>query len=91
MQGSFDLYAVQLKTFLTRLDLWGVIENEAAVRASVSDVQFAMMDNIAREAILHGVPTADAELICHEINVQAMWTSFDDKQTKREYANYIFA
>ncbi|GMF21589.1 unnamed protein product [Phytophthora fragariaefolia] len=79
MQGSFDLYAVQLETFLTRLNLWGVIENEAAVCASVSDVQFAMMDNIARGAILHGVPTADAELICHEITAQAMWISFVDK------------
>ncbi|EGZ25813.1 hypothetical protein PHYSODRAFT_484519, partial [Phytophthora sojae] len=91
MQGSFDLYAVQLKTFLTRLNLWCVVENEAAVRASVSADQFAMMDNIARGAILHGVPTADAELICHESSAQGMWTSFVNKQTKREYANYIFA
>ncbi|KAJ8516706.1 hypothetical protein ON010_g18418 [Phytophthora cinnamomi] len=91
MQGSFDLYAVQLKTFLTRLNLGCVVENEAAVRASVSDVQFAMMDNVARGAILHGVPIADAELICHEMSAQAMWTSFVNKQTKREYANYISA
>ncbi|GMF61850.1 unnamed protein product [Phytophthora fragariaefolia] len=38
MQGSFDLYAVQLKTFLTRLNLWGVNENEAAVLANISDI-----------------------------------------------------
>ncbi|GMF58593.1 unnamed protein product [Phytophthora fragariaefolia] len=91
MQGSFDLYAVQLKTFLTRLNVWCIVENAIAVRATVSDEQFAVMDNIARGAILHGVPTADAELICHEASAQEMWTSFVNKQTKREYASYIFA
>ncbi|GMF32475.1 unnamed protein product [Phytophthora fragariaefolia] len=91
MQGSFDLYAVQLKTFLTRLNVWCIVENAIAVRASVTDEQFAMMDNIARGAILHGVQTADAELICHKASAQEMWTSFVNKQTKREYANYIFA
>lgn len=91
MHGSFDLYAVQLETFLRRLDVRRVVENEAAVCAPTTDAQFAMMDNNARGAVLHGVPTADAELICHEPSAQAMWTRFVNKQTKREYANYIFA
>ncbi|GMF52862.1 unnamed protein product [Phytophthora fragariaefolia] len=47
MQGSFDLYAAQLKTYLTRLNVWCIVENAIAVRASVRDEQFAMMDNIA--------------------------------------------
>ncbi|EGZ07609.1 hypothetical protein PHYSODRAFT_528213, partial [Phytophthora sojae] len=91
MQGSFDLYAEELKTFLVNLELWGVVEDAAAVRATVSDAQFCRMNNLARGAILRGVPKADAELICHEQSAQEMWTAFVDKQTKREYANYIFA
>eukprot|EP00644_Phytophthora_capsici_P003054 jgi/Phyca11/73182/gw1.7.656.1 len=30
-------------------------------------------------------------MICHEISARNMWTHFENKQTKREYANYIFA
>ncbi|KAG3082435.1 hypothetical protein PI125_g19946 [Phytophthora idaei] len=28
---------------------------------------------------------------CHEVSAKDMWTRFENKQTKREYANYIFA
>ncbi|KAG3054761.1 hypothetical protein PI125_g25815 [Phytophthora idaei] len=91
MHGSFDLYAVELETFLRRMNVWSVIEDPVGVRSSTNDAQFALMDNITRGAILHGVPTADAELICHETNAHAMWTRFVNKQTKREYASYIFA
>ncbi|KAG3080002.1 hypothetical protein PC121_g6792 [Phytophthora cactorum] len=90
MHGSFDLYAVELETFPKRMNVWSVIEDPVGVRSSTNDAQFALMDNIARGAILHGVPTADAELICHETNAHAMWTRFVNKRTKREYANYIF-
>ncbi|OWZ08978.1 hypothetical protein PHMEG_00018399 [Phytophthora megakarya] len=48
-------------------------------------------DNIAAEAILSGVPADDAEMICQEETAQAMLNRFVDKQTKREYFNYIFA
>ncbi|KAE9198903.1 hypothetical protein PF002_g6981 [Phytophthora fragariae] len=51
----------------------------------------AAKDNVAREAILSGVPAQDAEMICQEDTAQAMWNRFVDKQTKREYSNYIFA
>ncbi|EGZ22894.1 hypothetical protein PHYSODRAFT_480386 [Phytophthora sojae] len=30
-------------------------------------------------------------MICQEDTAKAMWTRFVDKQTKREYSNYIFA
>ncbi|ETP21259.1 hypothetical protein F441_05158 [Phytophthora nicotianae CJ01A1] len=91
MHGSFDLYAVELETFLRRVNVWSGIEDPIGARSSTSDTQFAMMDNIARGAILHGVPTADAELIGHEMNAHEMWTRFGNMQTKREYASYIFA
>ncbi|CAI5705526.1 unnamed protein product [Peronospora farinosa] len=91
MHGSFDLYAVELETFLRRIHVWGVIDNESVVRASTTITQFALMDNVAHGAILHGIPTADAELVFHETSAHAMWSRFVDKQTKREYANYIFA
>ncbi|GMF31985.1 unnamed protein product [Phytophthora fragariaefolia] len=91
MQGSFDLYAEELKTFLTNMDIWGVVENASAVRAAVSEEEFRRTNNLARGAIWRGVPKADAELICHQQSAQDMWTAFVDKQTKREYANYIFA
>ncbi|CAI5728837.1 unnamed protein product [Peronospora farinosa] len=91
MHGSFDLYAVELETFLRRIHVWGVIDNESVVRASTTITQFALMDNVARGTILHGILTADAELVCHEASAHAMWSRFVDKQTKREYANYIFA
>ncbi|KAE9002115.1 hypothetical protein PR003_g18340 [Phytophthora rubi] len=91
MQGSFDLYAEELKTFLVNLELWAVVEEAAAVRAIASDAQFCRMNNLARGAILRDVPKADAELICHEQIAQDMWKAFVDKQTKREYASYIFA
>ncbi|RMX68176.1 hypothetical protein DD238_007816 [Peronospora effusa] len=44
------------------------------------------MDNVARGAILNGIPTADAELVCHEASAHAMWSRFVDKKTKRSYA-----
>ncbi|RQM10450.1 hypothetical protein DD237_003908 [Peronospora effusa] len=31
MHESFDLYAVELKTFLRRINVWGVIDNESVV------------------------------------------------------------
>ncbi|EEY59684.1 uncharacterized protein PITG_12273 [Phytophthora infestans T30-4] len=52
---------------------------------------FEVKDNMAREAILSGVSAFDAAMICQEETAQAMWNSFVDKQTKREYSNYIFA
>ncbi|ETN21948.1 hypothetical protein PPTG_02016 [Phytophthora nicotianae INRA-310] len=30
-------------------------------------------------------------MVCHEDSARNMWTYFENKQTKREYANYIFA
>ncbi|KAG3087713.1 hypothetical protein PI125_g18570 [Phytophthora idaei] len=32
----------------------------------------AARDNAAREAILYGVPAADAEMICQEVTAEAM-------------------
>ncbi|RQM13492.1 hypothetical protein DD237_003772 [Peronospora effusa] len=80
MHGSFDLYAVELETFLRRIHVWGVIDNESVVRASTTITQFALMDNVARGAILHGIPTADAELVCYEASAHAMWSRFVDQQ-----------
>ncbi|GMF39837.1 unnamed protein product [Phytophthora fragariaefolia] len=87
MKGSFDLYAVQLRTFLTRMGCWAVVDGSI----DRCDPCFAAKDNLAREAILYGVAAQDAEMICQEDTAQAMWTRFVDKQTKREYSNYIFA
>ncbi|EEY60351.1 uncharacterized protein PITG_12759 [Phytophthora infestans T30-4] len=30
-------------------------------------------------------------MVCHEVSARDMWTHFENKQTKREYENYIFA
>ncbi|OWZ03106.1 hypothetical protein PHMEG_00025224 [Phytophthora megakarya] len=93
MKSSFDLYAVQLKTYLTRLGVWSLIDGTEIRPLYDVNLQadFDARDNAAREAILRGVPEVDAELICHEISAKDMWVRFENKQTKREYANYIFA
>jgi hypothetical protein len=52
---------------------------------------FDAHDNAARDAILHGIPDADAEMVYHESSARDMWVSFENKQTKREYAKCIFA
>ncbi|OWY98593.1 hypothetical protein PHMEG_00030606 [Phytophthora megakarya] len=90
MKGSFDLYAVHLRTFLTRLDCWNMVDGTSDPSDPIQQISFEARDNVAREAILSGVPAQDAEMICQEDTAQAMWTRFVDKQTKREYSNYIF-
>ncbi|GMF44882.1 unnamed protein product [Phytophthora fragariaefolia] len=89
MKGSFDLYSVQLRAFLTRLGCWDVVDGSYRLDPQ-GLISFAARDNAAREAILHGVPAADAEMICQELSAEAMWSRFVDRQTKREYSNYIF-
>ncbi|KAE8903564.1 hypothetical protein PF005_g12945 [Phytophthora fragariae] len=91
MKGSFDLYAVQLRTFLTRMNCWSVVDGTIDPSDPLLRASFEAKDNIAREAILSGVPAQDAEMICQEETARAMWNRFVDKQTKREYSNYIFA
>ncbi|GMF40654.1 unnamed protein product [Phytophthora fragariaefolia] len=88
MKGSFDLYSVQLRAFLTRLGCWNVVDGSYRLGPQ-GLISFAARDNAAREAILHGVPAADAEMICQELSAEAMWSRFVDRQTKREYSNYI--
>ncbi|GMF40289.1 unnamed protein product [Phytophthora fragariaefolia] len=93
MKSSFDLYAVQLQTYLTRLSLWGIIDG-SDVRPLFDvnmQAEFDARDNATREAILRGVPEGVAEMICHERSAREMWIRFENKQTKREFANYIFA
>ncbi|GMF51861.1 unnamed protein product [Phytophthora fragariaefolia] len=93
MKSSFGLYAVQLQTYLTRLGLWGIIDG-SDVRPLFDvnrQAEFDARDNTTREAILRGVPEGDAEMICHERSAREMWIRFENKQTKREFANYIFA
>lgn len=82
MHGNFDLYAAGLETFLRSMNGWSVIDVPSGTRSSTSDAQFDLMDNIPRGVIQHSVPTADAELICHETNAHAMWTRLVNKQTK---------
>lgn len=89
MKGSFDLYAVQLSTFLKRMGCWDVVDGSFR-HAAVPMLNFDAKDNAAREAILSGVSAQDAEMICQEATAEAMWNRFVDRQTKREYANYIF-
>ncbi|POM62802.1 hypothetical protein PHPALM_27986 [Phytophthora palmivora] len=93
MKNSFDLYDVQLKTFLTRLELWSVVYGSDT--RPLFDIEgqaaFDARDNAARDAILRGVPDADAKMICHEVSAKDLWPIFENKQTKREYADYIFA
>ncbi|KAG2789921.1 hypothetical protein PC129_g8814 [Phytophthora cactorum] len=90
MKGSFDLYAVQLRAFSTRLDCWSVVDGSYRNNIQVMN-DTAARDNAAREAILYGVPAAEAEMICQEVTAEVMWNRFVDRQTKREYSNYIFA
>ncbi|OWZ16541.1 LOW QUALITY PROTEIN: Retrovirus-related Gag-pol Polyprotein [Phytophthora megakarya] len=72
---------------------WDVVDGTCGLDLSDhgQEAIFRVKDNIAREAILSGVPEEDAEMICQEETAQAMWNRFVDKQTKREYSNYIFA
>ncbi|KAE9336460.1 hypothetical protein PR003_g12498 [Phytophthora rubi] len=93
MRSSFDLYAVQLQTYLTRLGLWGTIDgSDARPLCDVSlQAAFDARDNATREAILRGVPDGDAEMICHERSAREMWIRFENKQAKREFANHTFA
>ncbi|KAJ8577571.1 hypothetical protein ON010_g1640 [Phytophthora cinnamomi] len=89
MKGSFDLYTVQLRAFLTRFGCWSVVNGSYRVDPQ-GMVSFAARDNAAREAILHGAPAAVAEMICQELSAEAMWNRFVDRQTKCEYSYYIF-
>ncbi|KAE8986047.1 hypothetical protein PR002_g22463 [Phytophthora rubi] len=91
MRGSFYLYAVQLRTFLTRMNCWSVVDGTIDQSGPLLSASFEAKDNIAREAILSVVPAQDAEMICQEETARSMWNRFVDKQTKREYSNYIFA
>lgn len=63
MMGCFDLYAVQLETFLTRLGLWSVVDGSET--RPFFDVQgqavFDARVNAARDAILGGAPDAGTE------------------------------
>ena len=72
MKGSFDLYAVQLRTFLNRMNCWEVVDGTLARWDPTLHVSFVTKDNIAREAILSGVSADDAEMICQEETAQAM-------------------
>ena len=53
-------------------------------------ISFVTKDNLSREAILSGVSTINADMICQEDTARAMWKRFVDKQTKHEYSNNIF-
>ncbi|OWY95135.1 hypothetical protein PHMEG_00034940, partial [Phytophthora megakarya] len=77
MKGSFDLYAVHLRTFLTRMECWSVVDGTFDHSDPLRQMEFDAKDNVARKAILS--------------DCKAMWNRFVDKQTKREYSNYIFA
>lgn len=50
---------------------------------------FTAKDNVARGAILSGVPAQDAAMVGQEKTAHTRWNRFIDKQTKREYSNYI--
>ncbi|KAE9309190.1 hypothetical protein PF008_g20774 [Phytophthora fragariae] len=40
MKGSFDLYAVQLRTFLTRMDCWSVVDGTFDLNDPVQTLEF---------------------------------------------------
>ncbi|OWY93218.1 hypothetical protein PHMEG_00037466 [Phytophthora megakarya] len=90
MKGNFDLYVVLLKAFLSRFRIWRVVDGTDVCPSSdvLGLAAFDARGIAAKYSILRGVPEADAEMICH---TRYMWTRFENKQTKREYANYIFA
>ena len=46
LRGSFDLYAIKLGTFLKRIGVWGVLEDDAVMGASISSTPFALMNNL---------------------------------------------
>ncbi|KAK1935617.1 hypothetical protein P3T76_010312 [Phytophthora citrophthora] len=76
---------------MIRMDCWSVVDGIFDHSDPLLGASFSVRDNVVREAILSGVPAQDAEMICQEDTAQAMWNRFVDKQTKREYSNYIFA
>lgn len=65
MEDSFDLYAVQLKTILIRLEFWSVVDgSETRPLFDVQEqVAFDARANAARDALLRGAPGIDAEMI----------------------------
>ncbi|KAK1935626.1 hypothetical protein P3T76_010321 [Phytophthora citrophthora] len=63
MKGSFDLYAVQLRAFLIRMDCWSVVDGIFDHSDPLLGASFSVRDNVVREAILSGVPAQDAEMI----------------------------
>ena len=91
IKRSFDLYSVQLRTFLSRMNFWEVVYGTFARWDPTLHVSFITKDNIAREAIISGISVDDEEMISQEETSQVMWNPFVDKQTKREYLNYILA
>ena len=77
--------------FVTRMHYWDVVDVTFAHMDQTLQISFVTKDNLSREAILSGVSTINADMICQEDTARAMWKRFVDKQTKREYSNYIFA
>ncbi|ETI29648.1 hypothetical protein F443_23237, partial [Phytophthora nicotianae P1569] len=76
MRGrSFDLYAVQLQTFLNQMRCWEVVDGSCNLDLGDPGQRmvFEAKDNISREAFLSGVPEEDAEMICQEDTARAMW------------------
>ncbi|GMF30505.1 unnamed protein product [Phytophthora fragariaefolia] len=78
MKGSFGLFAVQFRTFLTRMDCWSVVDGTFDQSDPLLRTSFEMKDNVVREAILSGVPAQDAEMICHEETAFAMWNLYSN-------------
>ncbi|KAF4149425.1 hypothetical protein GN958_ATG01397 [Phytophthora infestans] len=65
MKRGFNLYAVQLRAFLTRLDCCSAVDG--SYRNSLQEMNtMAAKDNAAREAVLYDVPAAYAEMVCQE-------------------------
>eukprot|EP00644_Phytophthora_capsici_P014768 jgi/Phyca11/573417/estExt2_Genewise1.C_PHYCAscaffold_530191 len=89
MKGSFDFYEAHLRTFLKRKGCWSVVDGSYR-NDPFPLLDFDAKDNAAREAIMAGVPAADGEMICQEEAAESMWNRFIDKQTKREYSNFLF-
>ena len=92
LDKSFNLYAIRLKTYLTRLRLWGIVDGTETRDANVVVKQstFDERDNAARDVILNGMPESDAVVLCRIKTAHEMWNKFKYRKQQTEYTSYIF-
>ena len=92
MGRNFELYAVRLQTYLTRMNLWNVVSGveQRPVAGAQPQTDFDARDNLAKGVILQGMPEPDAEVLCRCTTAHELWSQFVTLKRKKEFSTYIF-